>query len=113
MNEANYCGRLAYGGGGWPPGRNDPAERALADEAIQLANAEAAVRLRQTGCPVASIFGLSPAVAQDDDPASAARRRAPPTTRSGRRASGCSATACCAYPAASRSSAETWPARST
>jgi beta-glucosidase len=63
---------LAYGGLGWPPGRNDPVERALADEAIQLANAEAAVRLRQTGRPVASIFGLSPAVPMDEDPSSLA-----------------------------------------
>ena len=63
---------LAYGGQGWPPGRNDPVERALADEAIQLANAEAALRLHQTGMPVASIFGLSPAIAMDDDPVSLA-----------------------------------------
>jgi beta-glucosidase len=70
LNEANLYSDLAYGGGGWPPGRNDPFERALADEEVQLANAEAAVRLRQTGKPVASIFGLSPAVAIDDDPAS-------------------------------------------
>jgi beta-glucosidase len=72
MNEVNYYGDLAYGGHGWPPGRNDPVERALADEAIQLANAEAAARLRQTGRPVASIFGLSPAVPMDDDPSSLA-----------------------------------------
>ncbi len=72
VNEANYGGFLAYGGQGWPPGRNDPVERALADEAIQLANAEAATRLQQTGMPVASIFGLSPAIPMDDDPASLA-----------------------------------------
>ena len=36
-------------------------------EAIHLATAEAAVRLRQTGAPVSSIFGLSALVAQDDD----------------------------------------------
>ena len=40
------------------PQRLDDA--AVADEAIHLATAEAAVRLRQTGAPVASIFGLSP-----------------------------------------------------
>jgi beta-glucosidase len=72
VNEFNYYSHAAYGGWGWPPGRDDPVERAAADEAIQLANAIAAARLRQTGRPVASIFGMSPAVAQDDDPASAA-----------------------------------------
>ncbi len=72
VNEMNYYGHVAYGGGGWPPGHDDPAERAQADEAIQLATAEAAARLRQTGAPVASIFGLSAGVAQDDGPASAA-----------------------------------------
>lgn len=72
VNEANYYARTGYGGWGFPPGRNDPAELAVVDEAIQLANAEAAVRLGQTGKPVASIFGLSGAVVQDDDPASQA-----------------------------------------
>lgn len=71
VNEANYYPRAAYGGMGWPPGHDDADEVALVDEAIQLATAEAAVRLRQTGAPVASIFGLSAIVAQDDDPASA------------------------------------------
>lgn len=46
----------------------DLDETALVDEQIQLANAEAAVRLKQTGKPVASIFGLAAHVAQDDDP---------------------------------------------
>ena len=41
-------------------------------ESIQLANAEAAVRLRQTGAPVASIFALSTYEAVDD--ASATQR---------------------------------------
>ncbi len=35
---------------------------------LQLATAEAAVRLRQTGAPVASIFGLSAIEALDDSP---------------------------------------------
>src|SRR6185295_9673506 len=65
--------RAAYLGGGWPPGRNDRDEFARAAEAIHLATAEAAVRLRHSGAPVASIFGLSPLVVQDDEPASAAR----------------------------------------
>ncbi|HEY1738044.1 MAG TPA: family 1 glycosylhydrolase [Acidimicrobiia bacterium] len=66
VNETNYYAHVAYRGGGWPPGHDDREEAAVADEAIHLANAEAAVRLRQTGAPVASIFGLSPIVATDD-----------------------------------------------
>ncbi len=66
VNETNYYARAAYGGGGWPPGHDDRGERALAEEGIQLATAEAARRLRQTGAPVVSIFGLSPIVVQDD-----------------------------------------------
>lgn len=76
VNEGNYYADLAYGGQGWPPGHDDPDERALVDESIQLANAEAAVRLRRTGRPVASIFGLSPAVAMDEDPSSHAAAQA-------------------------------------
>lgn len=68
VNETNYYARAAYRGGGWPPGHDDPGEWALAGEAIQLASAEAAVRLKQTGAPVASIFGLSTAAAHDDAP---------------------------------------------
>lgn len=76
VNEVNYYGNDIYGGDAWPPGPVDRADADAVDEAIQLANAEAAVRLRQTGKPVASIFGLTPSVVQDDDPASvtAARR---------------------------------------
>ena len=69
VNETNYYARAAYRAGGWPPGHDDKVEAATADEAIHLANAEAAVRLGQTGAPVASIFGLSAIVAQDDTPA--------------------------------------------
>ena len=65
VNETNYYPSAKYRGGGWPPGHNDRDEWARATEAIQLATAEAAVRLRQTGAPVASIFGLSPVEAQD------------------------------------------------
>jgi beta-glucosidase len=61
VNEPNLYPALAYRGGGWPPGRNNEGDWALAMEGIQLATAEAAVRLRQTGAPVASIFGLSTA----------------------------------------------------
>src|SRR5207344_1032794 len=68
VNETNYYARAAFGGGGWPPGTNDREQVALVDEAIQLATAEAAVRLRETGAPVSSIFGLSAIVPQDDLP---------------------------------------------
>ncbi len=71
VNEVNYYAGLHYGGGPFPPAHHDAAEAAVVDEAIQLANAEAATRLRQTGKPVASIFGLTGAVALDDDPATA------------------------------------------
>ncbi len=67
VNEANYYARLCYDGGRFPPGHDDRQEVAVVDEAILLANAEAAVRLRQTGAPVASIFGLSAIVPQDND----------------------------------------------
>ena len=65
VNETNYYAMAAYRGGGWPPGHNDVGEWALASEAIQLATAEAAVRLKQTGARVASIFGLSTTAAHD------------------------------------------------
>lgn len=72
VNEVNYYALAAYGGKGWPPGHDDPAETAMVAEAIQLANAEAAVALRATGVPVASIFGLSPIVPLDDTAATGA-----------------------------------------
>ena len=72
VNETNYYALVAYGGQGWPPQHDDPVERSVADEAIHLATGEAAVRLRSTGAPVASIFGLSAFVAHDDTPETAA-----------------------------------------
>jgi beta-glucosidase len=75
VNETNYYARAAYGGRGWPPGHDDRQEMAVVHEAIHLAAAEAGVRLRQTGLPVASIAGLSPIVPQDDDPATSAMVR--------------------------------------
>lgn len=72
INEANYYARLHYGGGPFPPAHHDATETAIVDEAVQQANAEAAVRLRATGRPVSSIFGLTGAVALDDEPATAA-----------------------------------------
>jgi len=68
VNETNYYALLAYRGRGWPPGHNDAAEAMQVSRALQLATAEAAVRLRQTGVPVASIFGLSAIETLDDDP---------------------------------------------
>jgi beta-glucosidase len=67
VNETNYYASAAYRAGGWPPGHDDRDEWEAATEGIHLATAEAAVRLRQTGAPVASIFGLSTAVALDDE----------------------------------------------
>ncbi|HEX7992689.1 MAG TPA: family 1 glycosylhydrolase [Streptosporangiaceae bacterium] len=68
VNETNYYAFAAYRGGGWPPGHDDPAESARVSMAVQIATAEAAVRLRQNGGPVASIFGLSAIEALDDSP---------------------------------------------
>jgi beta-glucosidase len=75
VNEINYYARAAYGGRGWPPGHHDRGEVAVVHEAIHLAAAEAAVTLRQTGGPVASIFGLSPTIPHDDDPETHAMAR--------------------------------------
>jgi beta-glucosidase len=68
VNEINYYARAAYGGRGWPSGHHDRGEVAVVHEAMHLAAGEAAVTLRQTGGPVASIFGLSPIIPHDDDP---------------------------------------------
>ncbi len=76
VNEVNYYARAAYGGRGWPPGHKDRTEMAVVNEAMHLANAEACLRLAQTGVPVSSIFGLSPIVPQDDDPATASTAQA-------------------------------------
>ncbi len=75
VNEMNYYARAAYGGRGWPPGHNDREEMAVVHQALHLAAAEGALRLGETGAPVASLAGLSPIVAQDDDPATAAMTR--------------------------------------
>jgi beta-glucosidase len=69
VNETNIYPIAAYRGGGFAPGHNDREEVAVVSEAIQLATAEAAVRLQQTGAPVASIFSLATVAAHDDDPA--------------------------------------------
>lgn len=68
VNETNYYGFVGYLGGGWPPGHHDFDEYVTATQQIHLAASEAAVRLRETGAPVASIFGLSGLHAMDDLP---------------------------------------------
>jgi beta-glucosidase len=72
VNETNYYAWAAYGGRGWPPGHDDPAELAVVNEAVHLATAEACVQLAQTGRPVSTIYGLSSIVCQDDDPSTLA-----------------------------------------
>jgi beta-glucosidase len=68
VNETNYYAAAAYRGRGWPPGHDSRDEWALVSESIHLATGEAAVRLKETGVPVASILGLSCEVALDDRP---------------------------------------------
>ena len=72
INETNYYPTAAYLGRGWPPGHTDLDEWSTASEQIQLATAEAAVLLKNTGAPVASIFGLSTLELLDDKPESMA-----------------------------------------
>ena len=73
VNETNYYAAAAYRGRGWPPGRNDREAWGMASEAMQLATAEAAVRLKQTDAPVSSIFGLSTEGALDEAPETLAK----------------------------------------
>ncbi len=68
VNETNLYPSVGYLGHGFAPGHDDRDEWATVSVQIQLATAEAAVRLRQTGAPVSSIFGLSPMVSLDDEP---------------------------------------------
>ena len=69
VNETNYNPAAAYLGRGWSPGHNDRDEYRTVSQQMHLATAEAAVRLKQTGKPVASIFGLSTLELLDDSPA--------------------------------------------
>ena len=75
VNETNYYATAAYRAGGWPPNHDDIDEWFTAMEAIHLATAEAAVRLKQTGAPVSSIFGLSTVEPHDDSEATRTRER--------------------------------------
>ena len=70
VNETNYYPTAAYLGRGWSPGHNDLEEWRIVSEQMQLASAEAAVRLKKTGAPVSSIFGLSTLELLDDMPES-------------------------------------------
>ena len=70
VNETNYYPTAAYLGRGWSPGHNDLEEWRTVTEQMHLATAEAAVRLKKTGAPVASVFGLSTVHLLDDEPAS-------------------------------------------
>ena len=69
VNETNYYPAAAYLGRGWSPGHNDRDEYRTVSQQMHLATAEAAVRLKQTGKPVASIFGLSTLELLDYSPA--------------------------------------------
>lgn len=66
VNETNYYPMAAYKGRGWPPGVDDFDTWMSAVENMQIASAEAAARLKQTGKPVSSVFGLSTVELTDD-----------------------------------------------
>jgi len=70
VNETNYYATAGYLAHGWPPGHNNVEEWLIVNEQIHLATAEAAVRLKKTKKPVASIFGLSTLELLDDQVAS-------------------------------------------
>ena len=72
VNETNYYATFAYLAGSFTPGHRDWDEHLTVSEALQLATAEAAVRLRTTGAPVSSVFGLSGVEPLDDTPATGA-----------------------------------------
>lgn len=59
VNEPVAYAAAGWLGHGFPPGRDSFPEFAAALEGIQLASFEAALRLRRTGAPVATIFNLS------------------------------------------------------
>ena len=72
VNELNFYPVVAYAWTGISPGLGDPKLAEVVSEQMHLASAEAAVRLKQTGAPVSSIFALMHIEALDDDPASVA-----------------------------------------
>ena len=72
INELNFYPVVAYSGTTIAPGAGDSELAAVVSEQMHLAAAEAAVRLKQTGAPVSSIFALMHIEALDDAPATAA-----------------------------------------
>lgn len=68
VNELNLYPVLAYAWSSIPPGLGDPALAVVVSEQMHLAAAEAAIRLKQTGAPVSSIFALLPIEVLDDQP---------------------------------------------
>jgi beta-glucosidase len=71
VNETNYYPTAAYLGRGWSPGHNDIVEWRTVTREMHLATAEAAVRLRETGLPVSSVYGLSTVEPLDSSEATA------------------------------------------
>ncbi|MGN6695622.1 MAG: family 1 glycosylhydrolase [Aquihabitans sp.] len=72
INELNFYPVVAYLWTSVPPGLGDPDLADVVSEQMHLASAEAALRLKQTGAPVSSIFALMHIEALDDDPATLA-----------------------------------------
>jgi len=70
VNETNYYGMIS-GSPAMGSGYDRPTQ-IVVDQQINLATCEAAMILRQTGKPVASIYGLAGLFAADDKPESAA-----------------------------------------
>jgi beta-glucosidase len=68
VNEPSAYALLGWLLGTFPPGVSDGERFAEALEAIHLATFDAAIRLRETGRPVASINNLSPVVASEAVP---------------------------------------------
>jgi beta-glucosidase len=73
VNETNYFALVDARNHSSLSGQFDWDRLTAVAESIQLATAEAAVRLTQTGAPVSSIFGLSCEVALDDEPETKAK----------------------------------------
>lgn len=70
VNEPSAYAVIGWLDGSFPPGQSGNPERfAEALEAIHLAAFDAALRLRETGRPVATVHNLSPAVPVGHDPA--------------------------------------------